>query len=119
MQTLRVDKQKNRLYIVLSGFVDAEEMKANSDETIEVTKQLKPGFDVITDISNFKPTTPEATKHIERVQANFKAAGVRRGVRVVGESAITAMQFSRTGKHVGYESHNVATLAEAEKLLDG
>ena len=119
MQTLRVDREKNRLYIVLAGFVDTEEMKTNSDETIAVTKQLKPGFDVITDISNFKPTTPEATKEIERVQASFKAAGVHRGVRVVGESAIAGMQFSRTGKHVGYESCNVATLADAEKLLDG
>ena len=62
MQTLRIDKEKNRLYVVLTGFIDAEEMKANSDETIELTKQLKPGFDVITDISNFKPTKPEATK---------------------------------------------------------
>jgi len=118
MQTLRVDKERNRLYVVLEGFIDTEEMKKNSDETIEVIKQLKPGYAVITDISKFKTTTPEGSKEIERVQANFKATGVGRGVRVVGESAIASIQLSRTGKHAGYESNNVATLADAEKLLD-
>ncbi len=93
-------------------------MKKCSDETIALAKKLKRGFDVITDISQFKPATPEATKEIERVQAFFKTSGVRHGVRVVGENVLSGMQFKRTGGIAGYVSSNVATLSEAEKLLE-
>jgi hypothetical protein len=118
MYQIKINESKNRLYITLSGFFSLEEMKKCSDETIAMTRKLKRGFDVITDISQFKPATPEATKEIERVQSFFKAFGVRRGVRVVGGNVLSGMQFKRTGGIAGYDSTNVATLAEAEKLLE-
>ena len=102
----------------MAGFFNYEEMKKCSDETIAMARKLKPGYDVITDISQFKPTTPEGTKEIERVQAYFKASGVRNGVRVVGENVLSGLQFKRMSVISGYDPTNVATLAEAEKLLD-
>lgn len=72
---------------------------------------------MVTDISQFKPGTPEVTKEVERVQAHFVASGVRRGVRIVGASSLSGMQFKRTGSQAGYESTNVATLEEAEQIL--
>jgi len=109
---------RNRLYLTLSGFFSAAESKACGDEAVAAIRQLKSGYDVITDIAEFKPGTPEVAKDIERVQAHFKATGARRGVRVVGKNAAGSMQFARLATQAGFTSCNVATLAEAEKLLD-
>jgi hypothetical protein len=109
---------RNRLYLTLSGFFSAEESKACGDEVVAAIRRLKPGYDVVTDISEFKPGTPEVAKDIERVQAHFKATGARRGVRVVGSNAAGSMQFARLATQAGFVSSDVATLAEAEKVLN-
>jgi hypothetical protein len=118
MFKVHADLARNRLYLTLSGFFSFEEAKACGDETVAATHKLKPGYDVITDISSFKPGTQEVAKDIERVQAHFKSTGARRGVRVVGANAASSMQFARLATQVGFTSCNVATLADAEKLLD-
>jgi hypothetical protein len=118
MFKVHADPARNRLYLTLSGFFSFEEAKACGDETVAATRKLKAGYDVITDISEFKPGTQEVAKDIERVQAHFKATGARRGVRVVGGNAASSMQFARLASQAGFTSCNVATLVEAEKLLD-
>ena len=75
-------------------------------------------MDDFTDISRFSPVGLKALREITRVQEYFRKSGVRHGVRVVGEHAVTGMQFRRLGKTVGYTSTDVATLAEAEHFLD-
>jgi hypothetical protein len=118
MYIIKTVQEKNRLYVTLIGFFTVVEMKKCVDETIQATKKLTSGYDVITDISQFKPGIPEVAKEIERAQAHFASSGVRRGLRVVGESALTGMQFNRTGKQAGYNSNNIDTLEEAERILD-
>jgi hypothetical protein len=119
MYKIRTDTLKNRLYVTLVGFFSLEEMRKCGDETIAATDKLRPGYDVVTDITQFKPGTPEVAEDIKRVQAHFHTSGARQGVRVVGGNAISGMQFRRTGSAADYQSVNVATLEEAEKLLDG
>jgi len=118
MYSVKADAAKNRLNITLQGFFKVEEMKACTDLTISESRKLKPGFDVITDISQFKPADPETIIEVERGQAFLKSAKIGRGIRVLGQSVTSGMQFGRTGKSVGYAPVTVATMAEAEKLLD-
>ena len=118
MFKVHADTVRNRLYITLVGFFAIEEAKQCGDETIAATRKLKPGYDVVTDITEFKPGSQDVAKDIERVQMHFKISGARQGVRVVGSNAPTSMQFARVGKSAGFEATNVATMAEAEKLLD-
>jgi len=118
MFKVHADPARNRLYLTLSGFFTSEEAKACGDATVVATRKLKANYDVITDISEFKPGTQEVAKDIERVQAHFKSTGARRGVRVVGGNAASSMQFARLANQAGFTSCNVASLAEAEKLLD-
>lgn len=118
MHKLKIDISKNRLYITMTGFFNYEEMKKWAEETVSTVKKLPRGFDVITDISQFKPTTPEGTKEIERVQSFLKTSGVRRGVQVVGENVLAGLQFKRMSVLSGYDPTNVDTPAEAEKLLN-
>ena len=118
MFIVRADAAKNRLYVKLAGFFDYDELKASTDKSIEEVKKLKPGFDVINDISEFKPANQDILKEIERVQIHLKKIGVRHVVRVQGNSKLTNLQFSRIGKSVDYAAEAVDTMEEAEKLLD-
>lgn len=118
MYDIRVDTVKNRLYVTLTGFFALDEIKKCGNETIEATKRLRPGYDVVTDITQFKVGTPEVAEDIKRVQHHFSVSGVRQGVRIVGRNPIAKIQFRRTGSEVAYNSTDVATPADAEALLD-
>jgi hypothetical protein len=118
MYTVTADIAKNRLYVALVGFFDYKQMKECTDKTILELKKLKPGFDVITDISQFKPLGQDTLVEVERAQAQFKKSGIRYGLRVEGKAKLTSAQFSRIGRTVDYIPDTVETIEEAEKLLD-
>ncbi|HVZ32764.1 MAG TPA: hypothetical protein VG963_10080 [Polyangiaceae bacterium] len=118
MYSIRVDVDRNRLYVTLVGFFSVAEIKRCGDETIEATKQLRRGYDVITDITQFKAGTADVAADIERVQAHFRRSGARQGVRIVGSNVLSGMQFRRTGRSAEHNSVNVRSLEEAEKLLN-
>ena len=116
--SVRADTVRNRLYVTLVGYFSLEEMQRCGDETIAATKQLQPGYDVITDIRHFKAGSPDVAKDIERVQTHFRKSGARQGVRIVAaDNVVTGIQFRRTGTQAQYNSVNVDSLAAAEKLL--
>lgn len=117
--TIRVDPVRNRLYVTLEGFFTLDEIKQCGNETIEATKKLRRGYCVVTDITQYKAGPPEVAQDVERVQAHFRRSGARQGVRIVGESFLSGMQFRRTGGNAEYDSVNVPSLEAAEKFLDG
>lgn len=117
MYTIQCTPQQNRIHIKLAGSMGMDEMVKCVDETIAAAKKLRRGYDVITDISDFAPASPEVAKQIERVQAHFVASGVRKGVRVVGSKVLAGLQFNRTSSNVGYPSVNVATFEDAVREL--
>jgi hypothetical protein len=112
---------KNRLYLILHGFFTDDEVHKSITRTIAEIKKLRPGFDIINDISDFKPATPVGAEDIKQAQLFAKEHGAKRIIRVLGKdkiaSTISAMQFSRTSRIAGYEADMVATVEEAEKLL--
>ncbi len=118
MYTVTADTVKNRLYVKLVGFFDYKEMKEATDKTIVETAKLKPGFDVITDLSEFKPVGQDTLDEVKRGQAHLNKAGRRYAIRVEGKMKLTSLQFSRMGKNTDYMPDIVASLEEAEKLLD-
>jgi hypothetical protein len=118
MYTVTADIGKNRLYIKFVGFFDYKEMKEATDKTIAETAKLKPGFDVITDVSEFKPVGQDTLDEVARGQKQLKKSGVRHAIRVEGKAKLTSLQFSRMGKNTDYVPDIVATKEEAEKLLD-
>ena len=115
---VRADTAKNRLYIVLEGFLADEEAKAAADTIISEAKKLKSGFGLINDISSFKPTSALAADEIKRAQIGVKGLGVGRAIRVVGQAGLAGSQFARTGKEAGYDADIVGTIEEAEKSLE-
>ncbi len=112
-----IDAEKNVIYLKFIGAFSKEEMLATNDKTISLIKGLKPGFTAINDISKYTVSTPEAAELITVGGKKLLTHGMKRLIRIVGESAVAQMQFQRTSKHAGYQAHTVSSLEEAEKLL--
>jgi hypothetical protein len=116
----KADPITNRLYIRLSGFFRGRDVDPAMDELSRVLGELRPGFDTITDLSDFVPGAPGASKALTEGGEKIKAAGRRRGVRVTGGLMTGLMQFQRMLKGVFEEDDTryAKSLREAEELLD-
>jgi len=117
MFSVTAQVEKNRLYITLSGHLDDSEQKEASLAIIGEAGKLKPGFDLISDVSRLRPTDDAGLKQLARVQEFLRDHGLRRAIRVTG-IVLTEIQMERTGREVGYISLNAASLEEAERILD-
>lgn len=120
MYRTEADRQANRLYLDFSGRLDEETMNAAADETVETAKQLSDGFDIINDLTGFRPVTPAAAEAIKRAQAELQEMGVDRVIRVVDEetSEVVVNSFERRSKEVGYSGETADSVEAAERLLD-
>ena len=122
MHKISTDLAKNRLYVILYGFSSMDQVNDTIREMKEAVQQLKPGFDVVTDISNYKPALPEIAQAIQSMQVFLKQSGMRRAIRIVSASTqgprIASSQFARTSRAVGYEAEIVSSVAEADRLLE-
>lgn len=117
--SVEADEETNRLYINLSGSMDIEEGKKSNEATMEALERLDPGFDVITDIRNFEPGSPEAVELLEEGKAEIAANGASAAVRVMPESATASMHFERVGEdEENYPVAEAESIEAAEKLLD-
>jgi hypothetical protein len=120
--TIYAQVEKNRLYIQLVGKITFENIQRAADLTIEETRKLRPGFDVITDITRFVPLSKQDAQEINRAQLFIKNSGVGRIIRVVDMKAnlVANLQFERTGKEAGYTVNPdiAGSKEEAEKKLD-
>jgi hypothetical protein len=116
---IRADRSTNRLYLTLQGTLEAEQVADAAQEAVDKAETLRPGFDIINDISRFRPPSPEAAEPIKEAQADLLEMGVERVVRVAdGEtSQVVLNAFSRRSKQVGYEGMTAESVAEAERTL--
>ena len=120
MYDIDADVTTNRLHIDLNGRMGADEIDAAAEESVEQAERLRDGFDIITDLSGFKPPSPEAAEPIKRAQSELKEMGVDRVVRVVDDETndIVLHAFERRSTDVGYSGESASSVAEAERLLD-
>ena len=110
--------EKNRLYIKFVGVFSAQEMASTTTELNTLLKDLKPGFTVVSDISEYKPSSQETAEQIKRGADNLVKKGMKKLIRVIGESAVAQMQFDRTAQAGGIQANTAASIQEAERLLD-
>ncbi len=73
-------------------------MTVLTDQEIENILKLQKGFDVITDISDFKRGDSEAVKMLHNAILFLKEKGVNRIVRVVGGSKSGPVEFAENTK---------------------
>lgn len=116
----RVDKQKNRVYILFQGEMDIDRVTILKNAYRQAIDQVKPGFTTITLAEDFKPATPEVQKVVQEMTEMAAKRGVSHVARVVGETPIGGMQINRLAKvRTTYPAKHFRTLEEAEAYLDG
>lgn len=120
MYDIEADTRNNRLYIDLSGRIDAATIDDAAEEAVEAAQSLRDGFDIINDVSGFKPPSPEAAKPIKRAQGQLQEMGVDRVIRVVDAetSSVVVNAFERRSKSVGYSGESADSVEAAERLLE-
>jgi hypothetical protein len=110
---------KNRLIIRIEGRLSDEDARSAADAIIKEMDRLRPGFDVVSDLTKAEPLGPEGSAQFKRVLEAQRERKFGRGVRIVGRSAQTALQFARDSKEFQHEPYLAFSLEEAERLLDG
>lgn len=118
MIKVTADTAQNRLNITMIGTLSVEEAQ-KSKLTIESTiAALKPGFDVINDISRFIRGDDAAGNVLKEIIILLIQYRVNRVVRVVGTSKSGLIQFANNTLQIDqYKISYVPTLEEAELLL--
>ncbi len=117
MYNNKSDVGKNRLYVSFKGRMAEDEIKKGAANVIDEARKLKPGFGVISEISEFVPTTEDGRMVMQGCMKSLKEMGMGHVVRVV-KGSIAGNQWQRTSKTVGYTADEVSTMHEAEALLN-
>jgi hypothetical protein len=119
MHKITVNKEKNRIYISLVGFVSEAEAKDIRKMLSSEINSLAPLFDVITDISNFRLGLEQSSDVLREIIKLFIGHKVGRIIRVVGSSQAGMLQFATyTGNDPHYKVSYVPTMEDAENLLE-
>jgi flavin-binding protein dodecin len=119
MYEVNADTSQNRLYLDLEGSFDADTLDEAADDTIAEAQKLTVGFDIINDLTGFRPVSPEAAQAIQRAQEEMKQMGLDRVIRVVDEdtSQVVINAFERRSQKAGYSGETADRVEEAEQLL--
>ena len=119
MYEITADRERNRLVVTLRGTIGKIESEKIAREMVVVCNQLKRGFDVINDISQYEDADKKSEDIFKNMIEFLKIRGVRSVVRVVGGSRGALMKFADVTKGVSrYTVRYVPTFADAEKLLE-
>lgn len=116
---LKVDTSKNRLTLKVEGFIREDEVKIIINDISESVDKLKPGLNVISEITDFKPASPKVAGEILRFQKILKDKGLQKIIFISGSNVLAKKQFEKIGKQAGYDVGSASSIEEAEKMLDG
>ncbi len=113
------DFVKNRMHLMLKGKIDLNEMNAWSADLLSQLKRLKPGFSVISEIAECQPTTEDGRQVLINTQKSAKEMGMGHVIRIIKDSNfVTANQWQRSSRAVGYAAMEAESVDAAIKLLD-
>jgi hypothetical protein len=117
---MRVDEEKNRLYIRLNGMFDYRTAKAASFQVIQMLPNLRKDFDLISDISGMDASVGQKVLfHLRKVTYHLQRLGIQRIVHVARQDAPTLYRiFEGEGEKAARMSHRVNSFAEAVGILD-
>lgn len=112
------DIKKNRLYITLPNKVRSRELEYIYTEIRFGAADLKPGFDVITDLSRCSLGYLSAIPILGKITCYLATQKAGRVIRVTGNMNLILKQLiAHSSKYQCYKPIYVATLEEAEEEL--
>jgi len=104
----------------LSGFFRGRDVPVMLEDLELALDDLEPGFDVIVDLSHFKPASPATARFIREGAEIIKRRGRRNAVRITGRIVSGVLQFKRILEGV-FPDETVSyakNMEEAEAILD-
>ncbi|MBD3422051.1 MAG: hypothetical protein GF398_18215 [Chitinivibrionales bacterium] len=118
MVTLKADRSRNILFAKFEGYIkDGEAEKAAQKLHVEL-QQLRPGFDIINDLTGYKFADVAAAQRLIGIMAHLKSRRVGRVVRVVNEDAVGVRQFKIAAERSNaYKAYYAKTVKDAEIML--
>lgn len=119
MLDIRSNYFEHKMILTANGKTDLEEIKTASENILKNARKLGPGFVMITDIRGLAPAPEEGRLEIQTTLKELLELGMAGEIRVVdAQNAVTANQWQRTSRAVGYTAPEVNSITEAERLID-
>jgi hypothetical protein len=117
--TVTANIKKNRLYITLKGIIPKKEAERLYTDIRFCVSDLEPGFAVITDLTQCRIGHLNAISIARKIMQFLLEKKVGKIIRIVGQGKVIYLQMLKlSDKMNGYEPKYVATLEEAEELLN-
>lgn len=114
-----MDRKKNRLYITLSADASKKELDKVYTDIRFCVADLKPGFGVITDLSQCTLGHLSGIPTFRKIMAYLVRSRPGEVVRVLGKMSVLFKQLIRMASTFqGYKAVYVDSLAEAEERLE-
>jgi hypothetical protein len=115
---VRTDIKRNRIYITLPTSINTKELEKIYSEVRFGVADLKPGFDVVTDLTHCSIGHLSAIPTLRKITAYLVANKVGRVVRIVGNMSLILKQLiNLASKFHCYKPVYVLTAEEAEEEL--
>ncbi|QGN06037.1 hypothetical protein Hrd1104_01175 [Halorhabdus sp. CBA1104] len=119
---LDVQTAKNRMTLTLEGQLDTSEVDAVVDAMADGAQDLDDGWELINDISGFKPAAAAAEASLKDGARQAGRLGMDTVVRVTGESVTAEFQWERIGDEAsseeGYDVFVAESVDDAAAMLD-
>lgn len=112
------DLKKNRLYITIAGRLNKKDLDGLYTDIRFGVADLKPGFDVITDLSECTLAALSGFTTFNKITNHLLASDVGKVIRIIDERRIIFKQILNSAARIkGYTPIYVKSLEEAEKEL--
>ena len=119
MVTVKPDAPRNLLVLKFSGQVASEEVKQHMPDVVRALAALKPGFCLLTDLSELESMEYAAAPYISHTMDQCNGKGVVRVVRVIPDNrkdiGFKMLSYFHYGHQVGIIT--CETLQEAHATL--
>jgi hypothetical protein len=116
--TVELDSARNRVSMTLVGLLTDDDVRTVIADVLHgIRTQLHPGFIMVSDFRETRPFSQEGVRLLREGTTEMRQLGLAHAVRMVGRSAVTAMQVKRETMAAGYEAHVVHSPEEAEALF--
>lgn len=110
---------RNSLYLKFSGITTKKQMDKLYTDVRFCVADLRPGFDVISDLSDCNVMHIESISTFRKLMRYLITKGVGEIVRVVdGKSLVYRQMVNLSSRICGYSPHYVGSLPEAEEMLE-
>ena len=117
--TIETDVSKNRAYLTFTGFCKkADEISCYLEDVTKAAQQLKAGFTLVTNATDFKTPPAEVAALHEESQKIWIKKGLSRTAEILPESAMTQMTLNRFSKSTGMKKKEFSQRLAAEAWLD-